>query len=92
MALYIDAQSVFVAITATYIKIPADNGVLSHVQYIRELLDTRVLQRIFWVDTRDMCADGLTKGSVGREAIHSIMDGDLPLLYGTKGWASPRQL
>merc|ERR1712242_334460 len=75
MALYVDAQGVFVAITSTYIKIPADNGVLSHIQYVRELLDTRVLQWLFWVDTRDMCADGLTKGSVDREALQSVMDG-----------------
>ena len=89
MALYVDAQSVFVAITSTYIKIPADNGVLSHIQYIRELLDTDVLKWIFWVDTRDMCADGLTKGSVDREALQSVMDGHLPLLKGTKGWTPP---
>ena len=90
MALYVDAQSVFVAITSTYIKIPADNGVLSHIQYARELLDTRVLQWLFWVDTRDMCADGLTKGSISREAIHDIMEGQLNLLKGTQGWTPPK--
>ena len=92
MALYVDAQSVFVAITSAYIKIPADNGVLSHIQYIRELLDTRVLLKIFWVDTRDMCADGLTKGSISRDAIQDIMEGKLNLLKGTKGWTPPKQL
>ena len=88
MALYVDAQSVFVSITSTFIKIPADNGVLSHIQYIRELLDTKVLQWLFWVDTRDMCADGLTKGSVHREAIQELMSGKLTLAHGTKGWSS----
>ena len=92
MALYLDAQSVFVAITSTYIKIPADNGVLSYIQYIRELLDTKVLQWLFWVDTRDMCADGLTKGSVSRDLIHEVMQGQLPLTKGTKGWRSSAQL
>ena len=88
MALYAYAQSVFVAITSTYIKITADNGVLSHIQYLRELLDTKVLQWLFWVDTRDMCADGLTKGSVSRERIHDVMRGHLPLSKGTQGWKS----
>ena len=88
MALYVDAQSVFVSITSTFIKAPADNAVLSHIQYIRELLDTRVLQWLFWVDTRDMCADGLTKGSIDRETIHELMSGKLTLRHGTKGWSS----
>ena len=88
MALYVDAQSVFVSITSTSIKVPADNGVLSHIQYIRGLLDTKVLQWIFWVDTRDMCADGLTKGSVQRDALHDLMSGRLTLERGTKGWSS----
>ena len=92
MALYVDAQSVFITITSTYIKIPADNGVLSHIQYVRELLDTRVLLKLFWVDTRDMCADGLTKGSISREAIQDVMNGQLNLLKGTKGWTLPKQL
>ena len=88
MALYVDAQSVFVSITSTVIKVPADNGVLSHIQYIREFLDTKVLQWIFWVDTRDMCADGLTKGSIQRDALHDLMSGKLTLERGTKGWSS----
>ena len=35
MIIYIDAMSVFAAVTASFIKIPADNGMLSHVQYLR---------------------------------------------------------
>ena len=61
MLVYIDAMSVFVAVAASFIKIPADNGMLSHVQYLRELLDSRVLTAICWTDTRDLVADGATK-------------------------------
>ena len=43
MVLYVDAMSVFAAITATYIKHPAEKGLLSHVQFVRELLDSGVL-------------------------------------------------
>ena len=46
-ALYVDAKSVFAAITATFIKQPAEKSLLCHCQYLRELLDKRILQHIF---------------------------------------------
>ena len=73
--MYIDALSVFAAITAQYIKIPSDNGTLMHVQYVRELLDNGILKAIAWTDTRDMSADGLANGSVDRELLHLCMGG-----------------
>ena len=73
--LYIDDLSVYAAITASYIKIPSGNGTLMHVQYIRVLLDNHILKAIAWTDTRDMCADGTTKGSVERDLLHACMDG-----------------
>ena len=42
MVLYIDAMSVYAAVSASFIKIPADNGMLSYIQYLRELLDNRI--------------------------------------------------
>ena len=75
LGLYLDAKSVFAAITATFIKPPAEKSLLCHVQYIRELLDKRVLHHLFWIDTRDMHADGLTKGAVERQLLHTLMDG-----------------
>ena len=47
VALYLDAKSVFAAISATFIKQPAEKSLLCHVQYLRELLDKRVLQYHF---------------------------------------------
>ena len=79
MTLEIDAMSVYAAITATYIKHPAEKGLLSHVQFVREMLDAGVLKALSWIDTRDMSADGLTKGAVDRAALHSIMDGTISL-------------
>ena len=74
MGLYIDAKSVYSAIIATNIKVPTEKSLLSHVQYVRELLDIRLLKIIVWMDTRDMVADGLTKGAVNRGALHRLMD------------------
>jgi hypothetical protein len=88
MTLQIDAMSVFAAITATYIKHPAEKGLLSHVQFIRELLDTGVLRALIWIDTRDMTSDGLTKGSVERTALHELMDGIHTFKHEFKLWKS----
>ena len=85
-ALYLDALSVYAAVTATFVKIPADNGVHVHCLYLRELLDNNVLFALIWQDTRDMLADGLTKGSVDRKALHDAMDGVVHVLHECKPW------
>ena len=59
--LYVDAMPVFAAVTAVFIKTPAEKSLPCHVQFLRELLDHGVLAAIVWLDTRDMLADGLTK-------------------------------
>ena len=77
MALYVDAKSVYAAVSATFIKQPAEKSLLCHIQYMRELLDKHIIRYLLWVDTRDMAADGLTKGAVARDALHEIMAGDM---------------
>ena len=86
MVLYLDALSVYAAVTATFVKTPADNGVLCHLQYLRELLDHNVLHALAWTDTRDMLADGMTKGAVERDAIHDVMDGNVKVVQAMKLW------
>ena len=88
MVLYVDAMSVFAAITATYIKHPAEKGLLSHVQFVRELLDSGVLQVLMWIDTRDMSADGMTKGSIDRDMLHLCMEGYMKFKHEFKLWKS----
>ena len=41
----------------------------------------KVLTALAWIDTRDMLADGLTKGAVGRAALHTLMDGHMLLSH-----------
>ncbi len=84
--LYLDALSVYASVTATFIKTPADNGVLVHCLYLRELLNNSVLFALVWQDTRDMLADGLTKGAVERTALHDAMNGYLKILHECKFW------
>ena len=86
MTIAIDAMSVFSAVTASHVKIPSERSLLSHLQYVRELLDKRVLESLFWFDTRDMAADGMTKGNVSRDAIAECMCGTLTLKHACKSW------
>ena len=88
MTLQIDAMSVYAAITATYVKHPAEKGLLSHVQFIRELLDCGVITALMWIDTRDMLSDGLTKGAVDRRQLHDVMEGIHHFLHECKIWQS----
>ena len=86
MVLYLDAMSVYAAVTAVFIKIPADSSVLCYLQYLRELLDNEVLFALAWVDTRDMLADGMTKGAIDRQDIHDCMSGQLRDTHEMKIW------
>ncbi len=49
-------------------------------QLLRDLLDRLVLHMLIWFDTRDLCADGLTKGIVDRAAIQAVTDGTTSVL------------
>ena len=89
-ALYLDALSVYASVTATFVKTPADNGVLVHCLYLRELLDNDVLMALIWLDTRDMVADGLTKGAVDRKALHDLMNGIVTIAHECKPWQPKR--
>ena len=88
MGLYVDAKSVYAAVTATTIKILVDSSLLCHVQYLRELLTNRVLHALVWLDTRDMTADGLTKGAVARDLLHTLMDGTMLVLHEAEVWSA----
>ena len=87
MVAAVDAMSVYAAVTAGQLKIPTEKSLWSHIQYLRELLDTGVLRYLLWIDTRDMWSDGLTKGSVERTLIHELMQGLLHGRHPYKAWA-----
>ena len=90
LTILVDAMSVYTAIIASHIKIPAEKSLLSHLQYVRELLDKGVLAGLGWVDTRDMVADALTKGIPDRERIESAMKGTIKFLHEQKVWSPKR--
>jgi len=73
--LLIDAMSVYHSIIQESFKAPSEKSLLSHISWLKEMLHLGLLKIIGWVDTRDMAADGLTKGKISRDSLLSCMRG-----------------
>ena len=48
---------------------------------MKDKLTEGVIRKLIWTDTRDMTADGHTKGSIKRTALHMLMDGTVRAVY-----------
>ena len=66
--LFIDARSVYESLNATNFKPPVEHSLAGHVLWLRELYERGLISNIFWTDTRDMYADGLTKKVLFQES------------------------
>ena len=51
-----------------------------------ELLEKDIVHSLVWLDTRDMGADGLTKGAVSREALQELMRGAMVVRHPSERW------
>ena len=69
----IDARSVLDSVSAEEVKTPNDKIMLVHALKLREHLERGQLNRLVWIDTRDMVSDGLNKGSISRDALKLLM-------------------
>ena len=65
----VDAKAVFDSVTADVVKTPDDRHMLLHALKLREWLDRGALKALWWSDTEDMIADGMTKSSIDRADI-----------------------
>ena len=88
MWLCIDAMSVLAAMSAEAVRAPAEESLVGHVLWLRELADRGILIGAAWVDTRDMLSDGLTKGSVDRSLIDAALNGSWRVQHTPKEWQS----
>jgi hypothetical protein len=70
-----DAESVYKSLTSRDLKTPAEKTLLGHVCWLRELLLKKNIRELQWCDTRDMLADGHTKGSIDRAMLINGMRG-----------------
>ena len=53
---------------------PAESSLKLHLISARYLLFRGVIRKMFWVDTRDMLADALTKGCVDRTLLEQVAE------------------
>ena len=64
-----DARSVFDSIAAQDVGELQEGSLKLHLLSVRDRLASGTLKRLWWSDTRDMLADGLTKGTVSRNQL-----------------------
>lgn len=68
--LTVDARSVCDACASQDPCKPSEESLVLHVLAIRSWLENKRLRALFWGDTREMLAGGLTKGGVGRTLLN----------------------
>ena len=66
LQLVTDSMSIFTA-TDKMDRLPAEANTVHHLQWLQELTRKTVLACMWWVDTRDMLADAMNKGSVSKD-------------------------
>ena len=88
-------MNLFYALTAVYQRLPAEKTLFVHISWLRDMFQRGVPRTVSWSDTRDMVADGLTKGKVDRTALLEAMRGVLHVRHpkksheGSKAASSP---
>jgi len=85
-----DAESVYKSLTSRDLKVPTERTLLGHVSWIRELLQLHLIESVQWCDTRDMTADGHTKGSIERDLLLEVMSGKQSYRHDVKKYAPYR--
>ena len=65
----LDAKSVYDSIVHADLKTPEEKSLKNILGQMREHMSTTRIKKLWWIDTRDMLADGLNKGAVSRKAL-----------------------
>ena len=74
MEVCLDAKAVFDSISVQEYNMPAESTLVNHLHSIREMVRDGRISRLWWIDTRDMVADGLNKGGLPRDPILAICE------------------
>jgi len=70
-----DSEDVYKSIMLRDLKNTGEKTLLGHVEWLRELVNNGIIQMIQCCDTRDMTAEGHTKGRVERTGLLEVMVG-----------------
>ena len=68
-----DCRSLYDSIVNWDDKKCTETNLFVHVQCLRQDFRSGRCRKFVWVTTRDMVADGLTKGSIGRDALRDLL-------------------
>ena len=82
-----DAESVYKSLTSRDLKVPTEKTLLEDVSWRREVISLGFVQCVQWCDTRDMTADGHTKGCIDRAFLLQLMQGQQRYVHPTKRFA-----
>ena len=88
--LVVDGMSVFSALLMDPVKPPSENSMAGHLWWLADQLRTRQLQDLVWCDTRDMRADPMTKGTIGRDLILEVMQGRFAYAHPTVRYSTEK--
>jgi hypothetical protein len=87
-----DARSLFDALQSEDSRTPTEVSMLFDLAALREALVVKRIHRIWWLDTHDMLADGLTKGVINRDAlIATAMSGQWIVKDNAKAYVAPHR-
>ena len=70
----IDAKSILECVRNTKQVKPTDESLSLHILRLIELCKAGRISTLWWVDTRDMVSDALTKGGIPRTAIDALVE------------------
>ena len=84
VTLTIDAESVYKSLTSKDLHIPTEKTLIGQVAWLREVLSLNLIHKVCWCDTRDMTADGHTKGTIDRQLLLQLMNGNQKFNYDVK--------
>lgn len=70
--LCVDARAVYDAIRASDACEPAESSLKLHLISVWDRMTHGLIRKFWWVDTRDMLADGLTMGGIDRLLLHNV--------------------
>ena len=81
-------QGMFSSVSAERLNAPTEPHLLYLLRSLRDRLDAGTVQALWWIDTRDMISDALTKGGLNRQplldlwkkAVHRFV-GDEPIFF-----------
>ena len=88
--LVVDGMSVFSALLMDPVKPPSENSMAGHLWWLADQLRTKQLSDLIWCDTRDMRADPMTKGTIGRDLILDVMNGQFNYVHPTARYTTEK--